>query len=257
MRLLAFALMVAVSAAAVSAIAQASGSAAASGSSFEPGGEMDESPPVRTQSNRAGQWMEMAAIAGVVGTGGAALGVIATLSTEIGRYKLFKALSVVPLFSRFERDDVLEHNTREQLYQFIRNNPGPSFSDLRRELSLSNGTLVHHLRILEMQEFIKPVRDGFRTRFYLRGPRIVPTTYLTRTQTAILEAIHSNPGVTQKDLAAMLGLPRESVFYHARKLEGVGKLRVSKEGKWRRYFPAETAMTPPQGSTPSEPIGTA
>lgn len=184
-------------------------------------------------------WVQGAAILGLVGTGGVALGILGLVVTEVGRYKLLRALAGIPLFSRFEKDDVLEHNTREQLYQYIRNNPGPSFSDLRRQLDVSNGTLVHHLRILEMQEFVKPVRDGFRTRFYIRGPRVTVTQYLTRTQQAILEAIQANPGVTQKELAGLLGLPRESVFYHTRKLEGVGKLRVAKEGKWKRYFPTE------------------
>jgi DNA-binding MarR family transcriptional regulator len=200
-----------------------------------------------------GGWVQTAAILGVVGTGGLAIGLLAMVATEIGRYKLFKACAALPLFSRFDKDEVLEHNTREQLYQYIRNNPGPSFSDLRRALDLSNGTLVHHLRILEAQEFVKPVRDGFRTRFYIRGPRVVVTTYLTRTQQTILEAIQTHPGLTQKELAGLLGLPRESVFYHARKLETVGKLRIAKEGKWRRYFPAPEG---PEAAAP-EAFGTA
>ncbi len=213
------------------------------------GGPLDEDEDL-------GAFVKTAAVIGAVGTSGALLGGAAFVSTEFGRYKAFKLLAMIPLFSRFEKDDVLVHNTREQLYQFIRNNPGPSFSDLRRALELSNGTLVHHLRILEMQEFIKPVRDGFRTRFYIRGPRIVPTTYLTRTQMAILESIQTHPGLTQKELAQLLGLPRESVFYHARKLETAGKLRAAKEGKWVRYFPqgGDAGPMPPQpaifGSAP-------
>lgn len=202
-----------------------------------------------------GAWVQGAAVVGAVGTGGMLLGTVAIAATEVGRYKALKLLAAVPLFSRFEKDEVLDHNRREQLYQYIKNNPGPSFSDLRRILELSNGTLVHHLRILESQEFVKPVRDGFRTRFYVRGPRIVPTTYLTRTQHTILDAIQSNPGVTQKQLSQILGLPRESLFYHTRKLETVGKLRVAKDGKWRRYFPnAEAAPTPP-GALPTPDAG--
>lgn len=194
-------------------------------------------------------WVETAAVVGAIGTGGVALAGVAAVSTEIGRYKFLKLLMAVPLFTRFDKDEVLEHSTRDQLYQYIQNHPGPSFSDLRRELELSNGTLVHHLRILEAQEFVKVIREGFRTRFYVRGPRVIPQAYLTRTQQAILEAIHGNPGVSQKELAGLVGLPRESVFYHTRKLEQVGKLAVQRDGKWRRYFAkdgegAGTAVTP-------------
>ena len=53
-----------------------------------------------------------------------------------------------------------------------------------------------------------------------------------------LDAIQANPGVTQKQLSQIIGLPRESVFYHAKKLESVGKLKVERDGKWRRYFPS-------------------
>lgn len=189
------------------------------------------------EDDGAGAWVKTAAIVGAVGAGSAGVAALGMAATEVGRYKFLKFLIGIPLFSRFEKDQVLEHGTREQLYHFIKENPGPSFSDLRRELDVSNGTLVHHLRILEHQEFVKPVRDGFRTRFYVRGPRVIPQTYLTRTQQTVLEAIQSNPGLTQKQLSQVLGLPRESVFYHARKLETAGKLRIQKDGKWRKYFP--------------------
>lgn len=192
-------------------------------------------------------------IAGTLAGGVGAAGVGGFFATEFGRYKFFKALAILPLFSRFEKDEVLVHSTREQLYQIIRDGQGPSFSDLRRELDLSNGTLIHHLRILESQEFVKPVRDGFRTRFYVRGPRVIPTMYLTRTQSQLLEVIQANPGITQKDLAKMVGLPRESVFYHARKLETSGKLKVEKAGKWRRYFPNLAPPGAPAGAPVAPP----
>ncbi len=161
---------------------------------------------------------------------------IAFLLTEFGRVKALSGLAALGLFSRLEKDEVLAHEKRDQVYQFIKDNPGPSFSDLLRELELSNGTLVHHLRILEMQEFIKPHRDGFRTRFYLRGPKVVPTAYLTRTQQQILDAIGAQPGVTQKELAQVLRIPREAVSYHTKRLAAAGQLQVRQEGKWRRYW---------------------
>ena len=191
---------------------------------------------------QTGQWI---AVAGGVGVGAVAL---AFLLTEFGRVKALGGLAAIGLFSRLEKDEVLAHEKREQVYQFIKDNPGPSFSDLLRELELSNGTLVHHLRVLEMQEFIKPMRDGVRTRFYMRGPKIVPTAYLTRTQQQILDAIGTQPGVTQKELAGVLGLPREAISYHTKRLAASGQLQVRQEGKWRRYWrvgPAQTAAIHP------------
>lgn len=186
---------------------------------------------------------------GTLGIGLAGLGL--ALSTESGRFHLWKWLVLVPGFTRIEKDEVLEHQKREELYRFIRENPGQSFSDLRRELELTNGTLVHHLRILETQEFVKPVRDGFRTRFYIRGPKIVPSSYLTRVQQQILDAISGNPGVTQKQLSQILGLPRESVSYHTKQLATKGRLHVRQEGKWRHYYPPATGPGPSAAATPT------
>ncbi|MBI2077983.1 MAG: winged helix-turn-helix transcriptional regulator [Euryarchaeota archaeon] len=189
----------------------------------------------------------LAASGGIV----AATAAAAFLATEFGRWKFLGMLGGLGLFSRLEKDEVLAHEKREEVYQYIKNNPGPSFSDLRRELELSNGTLVHHLRVLESQEFVRSYRDGFRTRFYLRGPKIVPTAYLTRTQQQILDTISSNPGVTQKELSSLLGLPRESVSYHANRLAAQGQLQVRQEGKWRRYFAVGPSKPPaPQPLSP-------
>src|SRR5688572_28959713 len=68
-------------------------------------------------------WIKGAAILGVLGTDGVAVGFLMLIVTEVGRYKLLRALAGIPLFSRFDKDEVLEHTTREQLYQYIRNNP--------------------------------------------------------------------------------------------------------------------------------------
>lgn len=188
--------------------------------------------------------------AALAGAGAALLVGAAVVGTEVGRYKFFGMLGALGLFSRLEKDEVLAHEKREQVYQYIKDNPGPSFSDLRRDLELSNGTLVHHLRILESQEFVRAYRDGFRTRFYLRGPKIVPTAYLTRTQQQLLDTIASNPGVTQKELSQLLGLPRESISYHAKRLAAQGQLQVRQEGKWRRYWTVGGGAPPGAEPTP-------
>ncbi|HEX9815668.1 MAG TPA: MarR family transcriptional regulator [Candidatus Thermoplasmatota archaeon] len=200
---------------------------------------MDSLVTFTVQSGSAGlsgTVKDVGAAVGFTFMGGGFLLLIAGFATEYGRFNLWKLLFLIPGFSRLEKDEVLEHNKRDELYRFIKQNPGPSFSDLRRELSLSNGTLVHHLRILEGQEYVKAVRDGFRTRFYVRGPKIVMESYLTRTQIQLVEAISANPGLTQKELSQLLGLPRESVSYHTKQLAAKGRLAIKQEGKWRRYW---------------------
>lgn len=159
-----------------------------------------------------------------------------TWTTEYGRWMLLRWLFWIPGFTRLEKDDVLEHDRRSEIYSFIQQNPGVCFTDVKDRTELANGVLRHHLRVLETQEFIKTVRDGFRVRFYMRGPRVDPEPYLSRTQEQILETIAANPGLTQKELAQLCGMPRHSVSYHTTKLADQGQLNVEPDGKWRRYF---------------------
>lgn len=203
-----------------------------------------------TSRTLGGTVRDVGAFVGFGFLGTSLLVLVAGLATEYGRFHLWKVLFLIPGFTRLEKDEVLEHAKRDELYRFIKQNPGPSFSDLRRELALSNGTLVHHLRILEAQEYLKGVRDGFRTRFYVRGPKIVLESYLTRTQIQLVEAIGANPGLTQKELAQVLGLPRESISYHAKQLAAKGRLSIRQEGKWRRYWPSSPS---PRISTVAQP----
>ncbi len=161
-------------------------------------------------------------------------------TTEYGRWMLLRWLFWLPGFSRLEKDDVLEHDRRSEIYSFIQQNPGVCFTDIKDRTELANGVLRHHLRVLETQEFVKAIRDGFRVRFYMRGPRVDPKPYVSRTQEQVLETIAANPGLTQKELAKLCGMPRHSVSYHTNKLADQGQLNVEPDGKWRRYFLNDT-----------------
>lgn len=161
-------------------------------------------------------------------------------TTEYGRWMLLRWLIGIPGFSRLEKDDVLEHDRRSEIYEFILQNPGACFTDIKERTELANGVLRHHLRVLETQEFVKAIRDGFRVRYYMRGPRVDPEPYLSRTQEQLLETVSANPGLTQKELAKLCGMPRHSVSYHTNKLADQGQLNVEPDGKWRRYFVNDT-----------------
>jgi DNA-binding transcriptional ArsR family regulator len=187
----------------------------------------------------AGRSAESALPWGVVATGGiVALGGGAWFVPRL-RYGLMRLLVAIPLFSRFEKDQVLEHERRESIYQFVRNNPGQSFSDLRRSLELSNGTLVHHLRILEMQGFVRRESDGFRTRFYIRGPIQERAPYLTRAQSIVQATVARIPGLNQKQLAQVLGWPRRTAGYQAQRLAERGGLRQVRTGREVQYYPRD------------------
>ncbi|MBW3583502.1 MAG: winged helix-turn-helix transcriptional regulator [Euryarchaeota archaeon] len=180
-----------------------------------------------------------------VGRGFIALGLVVVTSVlaglgrfvwRLGRYRLMQWLLLGFLFSRLERDAVLNNARRSEIFAAIQNTPGISFGDIRRRLGLPSGSLVHHLGVLERHGFVRCVREGFRTRFYVRGEPLDGKPYLTRTQEALLQALRANPGILQKHLAQIVGLSRQGVRYHVAQLEAMGLVQVRGKGTARLHF---------------------
>ncbi len=160
------------------------------------------------------------------------------LSTEYGKYAFVKSL--LPLYSRVKREDVLNHEVREQVYDYVREHPGDHFRSILTHLELTNGTLVHHLNTLEKKDFIRSERDGPYKRFYPIGTRLTEDVLeINGLQKKILDAVSVRPGITQKGLAKILETSTPTINYHVKALRNSGLLRVKRDGKVTRCFVEE------------------
>ncbi len=170
----------------------------------------------------------------VVTVGSAAGGLGAfTAGTDLGRYKLFTLL--IPLYSRLNRDALLDNFTRGRIYEHIRMNPGMHYRAIKENLGLSNGSLAYHLRVLEKESYIQSSSDGFCKRFYPRGMKISKTAP-NNVQESILDMICERPFITQKELARELGLDISTVNYHINLMAGAGIIKAEKYGRTKHYI---------------------
>ncbi len=172
------------------------------------------------------------------GIGAALLAALA--STEFGKYGLSN-LVFFPLYSRLRKEEVLDHFVRGQIYGYIMSHPGEHYNFLKDALKVTNGTLAHHLRTLEMQGFIKADRDGVFKRFYpveVQIPRNKGIR-LSDLQHHILTLIRTDGGPTQQDIALGLGVSQQTVSYNLRHLNREGLVRMEKEGRMKRYFSSD------------------
>lgn len=164
------------------------------------------------------------------------LGIIA--KTEVGRYSLLSFFTF-PLYIRLKKEEVLEHFVRGQIYGFIRSNPGAHYSMIRDTLKVTNGTLSHHLKTLEVQGFIHSQRDGVYKRFYPVDFEIRPEgrgIRLSELQAKILDRLRRDGDVLQGELARELNVTQQCISYNLRLMcreELVERQRLGKRVLYR------------------------
>jgi len=165
------------------------------------------------------------------------IAIIIIASTETGKYGLLKLL-IVPLYSRLKKDELLEHFVRGQIYGHIMSHPGEHYNHIKQKLGVTNGTLSHHLRTLELQGYIKSHRDGTYKRFYPTGMKIPRKKgiQLSDLQMGMVDAIRQSPGISQKDIAQREGISQQSVSYNLAILERMGILDSVRDGVRKKYF---------------------
>jgi len=164
--------------------------------------------------------------------------------TEYGKYGLL-SFFFLPLYTKIRKDDVLDHFVRGQVYGYIKANPGEHYNSIKKALSLKNGTLVYHLKTLEREEFIKSIIDGRFKRFYPKEMKIPEPSgelvlKMTRIQREILEIIRDVPGISQKDIAARIGLSTPTVHYHIDIMLSARVIRVEHSGRETKCYVEES-----------------
>ncbi len=155
--------------------------------------------------------------------------------TETGKYKLLALLTLLlPMYTRIQKEDVLDQFVRGQIYGYIKTNPGVHYNQIRRGIDVKNGTLSYHLRVLEKTELIKSRREGVRYRaFYPTGMKFpeVERFRLTELQINTLDVINENSGIDQKEIASKLDKKPQTINYNIKVLEQANLIKVIKQGR--------------------------
>jgi predicted transcriptional regulator len=147
-------------------------------------------------------------------------------------------LILIPLYTKLHHDEVLDHFVRGQIFGYIKANPGEHYNAIKESLELTNGTLSHHLKILEKEEYIYSKRDKFYSRFYPKGMKITPldAAQLNKIQKIIVNKIRERPGLTQHEIITILGTSQQVVSYNLTKLTRDNVLSIKKDGREKRYY---------------------
>jgi len=163
----------------------------------------------------------------VVAGAAASLVVGLVMASEAARYGF--ALAAASLFARLRGKETLRHVVREGIYDHVRQNPGVRFVQLRRQLGLSHGAAAYHLRVLERNRLVR-VRTVWTRRSYfpIDAP---PPAASGPAHDVVLDALARRPGIRLADVAQELGLSRQLVHYHLRRLVQSGRVEAVREGR--------------------------
>src|SRR5947208_7503844 len=144
-------------------------------------------------------------------------------------------------------EDILAVQTRKDLYDFVRRNPGFHLRELARALNLSITLADYHLRFLERHDLITSSMDGEYKRFYPRStPGLAdPRPALTEEDRQILGFLRQpvplrvmNFLMEREDATHKMILEQvpvsPSTLYHLKKMQAAGIIDRA-ESKDRGY----------------------
>ena len=195
-------------------------------------------PALPPQSN---PWLVWVAIAGIVVVG------LILGGTEVGIYFLLAGL-VGAIIDREKREKLLTHFVRGRIYQIIEYEPGVHLSELQRKAGVARGVCAYHLHALEKAGLIKTAREGMYLRFFPTKVKLDAEAYtLAADDRTVLEAIEARPGITEQQVAEMLGRPNGQVARSVRMLTQSGYLEVREESGEPQLF-ARTQRGQPSGT---------
>ncbi len=123
------------------------------------------------------------------------------------------------------RENVLENETRSDLYEFLQDKPGTHLRAIADELDLSTTNVLWHLRKLEDADLVKGKKlEGYKV-FYpveggTEGKRKAMANAVLKNDNAqaILEYIATEPGAHQRAIARALDVNHGTVRWHLRKM---------------------------------------
>lgn len=136
-------------------------------------------------------------------------------------------------YNRWSQSSALENDTREALYERVRESPGSYLSELATEMGVSVSTVRYHARILENNHVVTVAETSGKHRLYPVGetdPTLLAA--LDEESTArVLHGVHKLGPVTVADLAAELGLADSTVSYHLNRLDDDELVTREREGR--------------------------
>lgn len=175
------------------------------------------------------------------GTAAAGVGTVAfglQSGSVLAWKKLFPlGIGGLGLFSRIDKDELLENDRRARIFDLIKSNPGIHLSEIARELDFAWGTTLHHLRKLRADHLILYKEMGHHKSFFVNGSGLsekqmeAMSLIKSGTLSRLAQYLETHPRVSLKELSEALQISPPLAAFHIRKLEKAGLVQKVRDGK--------------------------
>lgn len=135
-----------------------------------------------------------------------------------------------------------DNKNREEIYNFINDNPGCTVNDISRGRSMNVGSVRYHVDRLEMASRIVQVKLKKFTRLfrnsgvYSEKEIIILSAMNIRTNKAILLLVREQPGLSNKLIAEKLNIKESMAHLYLTRLLKEGIVRYEKNGQQKLYY---------------------
>lgn len=165
-----------------------------------------------------GSWSPALAVG--LGAFCAAIGAVFVLAWPAEVFVIPFLTLLAPLYSRLQKDELLENYRRGMIHGLVLAHPGISFSEIRKALSISNGSLVYHLKVLQDGGEICGRKSGSLMRYYVNDTSVseIARNGLTDLRIEIVKHISARGQSSKPEIQRSLSASRQTVHYNVRKL---------------------------------------
>ncbi len=150
----------------------------------------------------------------------------------------------LPMYSRIERSELLDNDTREQLYEAVKDEPGIHAHALSEAVEIGWGTTVYHLRRLEKNGMVTSEKRGRYRRFfpaagYVARTREILSVLQNETTNDIARTILKEPGLNQKAICEKLDISPSLANWHIKRLVEADLVEKERRGRTVHYTPGK------------------
>lgn len=143
----------------------------------------------------------------------------------------------------------LDNKKRSRIYACIRDHPGIAPAEIARITGINRGTTRYHLSRLREAGLVSALyRDDrvgyFRNGDYDAAEKVVCLHLQNDTRRRIFALLLEKPGITQSEIADIVGLSRSTVTWHMRRLTADGLVEANRDGRAVCYTLTDEALAP-------------